>query len=195
VQWPEWPGLSPWARCLPWRQIPVILINVVRREHAVRQGIVWIQRNRLVQKCDAFVEAIFGEQIGVILALEIGLVSLLVRGGTKGQLLPVFRRKLGAQFSRYFPRNVVLYFQQFGDLAIILLAPELFSVANVIELNIDREIVPSLRDATRENGLHAESITDFLKVCRLTLVAKSDAVGDNFQAGQPRHGRPSRGYY
>jgi hypothetical protein len=53
---------------------PIVLIDVVGTEGAISQGIVGIDGNCLIEIAEAFVEAIFGELRGVMLALQIELI-------------------------------------------------------------------------------------------------------------------------
>jgi hypothetical protein len=93
---------------------------------------------------------------------------------------------LRAQPLRNLPGDVALYRQQIGRLAVVLLAPQLFAVTNVVEFDVNGKAVASLPDAAREHGLDAKLVANLLRIHRLTFVMESDTVRNHLQIGQPR---------
>jgi hypothetical protein len=65
----------PGLRCSIFgRDEPVILVDVVERERAVGLRVVRIDRNRLIEIVDAFVETVFSELARVVLSFQIKLI-------------------------------------------------------------------------------------------------------------------------
>ena len=69
-------------------------------------------------------------------------------------------------------------------LAGVLLAPELFAIAKVIEFNADVEVVAMLRNTACEQCLDLQRIARLLNVNRLAFVMEGHAVGNHLEARQ-----------
>ena len=119
------------------RHKPIVLIDVVVRQTAIRQSIVWIDGDGLIEIVDARAKPLFGKFIRVVFALEIKLIGFRIVGRACGQLLLVGCRKLRPQTLRNFPGDVTLHRQQISHLPVVLLAPQLFAVTNIVEFDVN----------------------------------------------------------
>src|SRR6202035_2313785 len=96
----------------------------------------------------------------VVLALEIEPIGFRIGRGALRQVLLSLWGKLRAQPLRNFLRDIALYRQQVRQLAMVLLAPQLLAIANVIEFNIYSDVVATLSHAARENGLDVKLVAN-----------------------------------
>ena len=138
-------GFLGLGHSLVGRKMPIVLVHVVESQAAVGQGIVGIDSDGLIEIVNARIKTFFGELVGVVLALEIEPIGFRIVRRAFRQLLLILCRKLRAQTLRNFPCDITLNRQQVGHLPVILLAPQLFAIANVIEFDVDSEIVAALR--------------------------------------------------
>ena len=82
--------------------------------------------------------------------------------------------------------DVILYRQQIGRLAIVLLAPQLFAITNVVEFDVHPNAVALRGDAAGEYRLDFQLVTNLLCIHLLALVMQSDTMRNHSQVGQTR---------
>ena len=138
------------------RHVPIDLIDVVVRQAVVHQAVVRVDLDGLMEIIEAFGKSVFCKFVRVISAFEIKLIGFGIPGRTLRQILLILCRKLRPQPLRNLPGNVVLHGEQVAHFSAILLAPNLVAVADVVELDRNRNVVAPLSDAAGEHGLYAE---------------------------------------
>src|SRR5438309_7650645 len=107
-----------------------------------------------------------------VAALEIKLVSLRVLCVLLGHAVLLRAGKPYAELSGDLLGNVSLYSQQVSDLALILLAPELFVVAHVQQLCADGQTVATLHDSTCQHRAHTQLFPHRHRVRLLSCITK-----------------------
>src|SRR3984893_970015 len=89
--------------------------------------------------------------VPVIPALQVKLVSLDVLGITFGKRLFLLPGQSQAYLPGHILRNIFLHRKKIGELAIVLLAPEVAVVPSIHQLAADQKTVTAPGDATREH--------------------------------------------
>jgi putative oxidoreductase len=76
-----------------------------------------------------------------------------------------------------------LQHEQNGDFAGVLLAPNLFAIANIIQFDANAKVLAMLYHAAREYRLHAKCVADLLEIRCLPLEWRATLLGITLRLG------------
>ena len=78
-------------------------------------------------------------------------------------------------------RDITLHGKHVGELPFVLLAPQLFVVANIDQLGADQHRVAALSQSTGQHRTHAQLLTHRKRINFAALVTKDRTARDDFQ--------------
>src|SRR5439155_5105134 len=76
--------------------------------------------------------------------------------------------------------------EHIGELAVVLLSPELFVLPHVHQLRADSQILAALQDTPRDYRAHPQGLSGAQRVARFPLIVKNGTAGDHTQGGKLR---------
>jgi len=83
-------------------------------------------------------------------------------------------------------RDFVLHGQNVGELAVVLVAPQVVIVAGVDELGADDELIAVLHDASRDHAFYLQVVRHHLRIDVATLVVEDRRTRHHRQIGNLR---------
>src|ERR1700728_2777392 len=96
------------------------------RQPTVGRGIGWVARDRLLERCDAFVERILGSLVEVVTAPHVILVSFRVDRGFGCETRPVLRCEIQLDLLNNIPSDFPLHFENTFVVALVFPRPNMF---------------------------------------------------------------------
>lgn len=85
------------------------------------------------------------------------------------------------QLGRHGAGDIVLDGQDIGELAVVLIAPEIMICVGVDEFGADDELIAALHDASGDHAIDFQIAGDGLRIEIMPLVAKDGGAGHNGQ--------------
>src|ERR1051326_3841107 len=101
-------------------------------------------------------EVVAVEAVPIKPSSEISLVRGRVNGTNGGELVLSTRTQTHAYLIRDLPGNIFLHYQDFSQIALITVGPEVLVGASIDQLCGDAHPIPRAHNRTLDNGVHPE---------------------------------------
>jgi len=89
-----------------------------------------------------------------------------------------------AKLVRYLARDTVLHSEQFGEIGVILVSPNLLSVGSVQQIDMQTQLIRALPDPAGQQGSHSKFAANGQRIFLPALFAFRAPPRDNPQVGK-----------